>query len=433
MSKASAQFRWFYAIAMLAAAACAGWIAVDAYIHGANAADFVALALLAVAMWALYRSNRHPILAGADACDEDALWTTPAGKAKAPAGAGRGDQWTPEERAEALSAVRRFDAGGRLKEYRQGDWLVFLPAGAQVEDFDSFEDGSRWVRYRMPSDPPYNSARKAQMALIPQRAADAPAVRAEFDGGHATGLVVEEVGDDDDGFTPVAEDAGPGVIEEGGSHLETVIPADDTPVRRLRIDQARRKRHNEHWLAHAERTGKLDGEGAILQHILSGADAAPVAKYLEHAKQLVQRAEEAQRLLTGGGSLDTPLGQALVTSAKTAQEGATLTLALVSDLASMQEQRDELACRLIQHMPDSIRRNREQSYYEGQADEREAAGLNDLTTYTLAEDDKLEGVGGHTFWTRADVLVPASDLDGRKTLRVVDETHGILLGFVHRQ
>lgn len=53
--------------------------------------------------------------------------------------------------------------------------------------------------------------------------------------------------------------------------------------------------------------------------------------------------------------------------------------------------------------------------------------------YVLGEHDRLEGVGGHVFWTRAPVMVVQADAmaEGAQRLRVVDPVHGCLLGYVH--
>lgn len=426
MNKASAQLRWIYPATMIALAACAAWTLMDLVAYGANAGDLLTLAVLALGIVAVYLANREKFLAPAPA-SSDADERVRA-------------DWEPpefEERAVPRPKLQYLDPP-REKEYRQGDWLTFIPAAAKVVDFEQREDGTRWVVYQMPTD--YNGARrKSPMTLAPQRAvADTPAVRAEFDSPEPVGLVVEEVGDEDDGYTPFAADQGPGVIGDDTA-LATVDEGQigDPAYRRSKIDQVRRKRHNAHWLAEAERTGKLPGAAdAYLRHILAGADAAPVAQYLEHAKQLVQRAEEGQLMLPA--TLTTPLGQQLAISTKTAQEGATLALALIETVQKLEEQRDELACRLIQAMPTAIDRKRANSYFESLAEEADEEAsdepLGELVTYTVMDADKLEGVGAHFFPSRAPVLVPLADLhaEGATRLRVIDPVHHGLLGYVYR-
>lgn len=328
----------------------------------------------------------------------------------------------------------------RLTEIRRGDWVTYLPVGAQVEDWEMRPDGTMAVVYTLPGSA---AVKRTPMTYAPQRAVAEPSVRAEFDDGPSPGLVVEEVGDDDDGFTPMAEEQAPGIIEEGGTRLATGLPPADPDAarvvqvdpRRHKIDAARRARHDKHWLTHAEETGKLDGpDGAMLQHILAGTQNVDVAGYLQHAQHLAERANEG-RLLLEWAVPDTPLSKSLVSATKTAEEGAALILAMAQDLQQVLDQRNELACRLIQAMPTALQRARAESYAEQQAEERDDHDLRgqQLVEYVLGEHDRLEGVGGHVFWTRAPVMVVQADAmaEGAQRLRVVDPVHGCLLGYVH--
>jgi hypothetical protein len=264
---------------------------------------------------------------------------------------------------------------------------------------------------------------------------DVPAVRSDFEDPRTPGLIVEEVGDEDDGYTPMPEEASPGVIGDAQA-----VPYEQQAVRRIPIDRARLTRQRKHWLEEAEASGKLQGgPGAdYLRHILSGVDAEPIAQYLEHAQQLVQRAKEGQLLLEKAIP-DTPLAQSLTLVQKMADEGATLALVLVERLSNVEAQRDELACRLIQAMPTAIDRNRANSAVEQAADEAEEQAVYlgadvELATYRLLEADKLEGIDGHTFWTRADVHVPADALHDESNTRlcVYDPDIRKLIGYVYR-
>lgn len=461
---ASATEHRYIAVAIGAAAVLIGWLLTDALLNGANAIGFVIVVALAGVLAWLIPLYRRSFLARAR-IPHDAQWTKeeiqdaknrelsrlmeqiPAPPAQferdAELGLLRMEDGTilpPPQRIEGGQATTPSPNRWRLTEIRRGDWVTYLPVGAQVEDWEMRPDGTMAVVYTLPGSA---AVKRTPMTYAPQRAVAEPSVRAEFDDGPSPGLVVEEVGDDDDGFTPMAEEQAPGIIEEGGTRLATGLPPADPDAarvvqvdpRRHKIDAARRARHDKHWLTHAEETGKLDGpEGAMLQHILAGTQNVDVAGYLQHAQQLAERANEG-RLLLGRAVPDTPLSKSLVAATKTAEEGAALILAMAQDLQQVLDQRNELACRLIQAMPTAVQRARTESYAEQQAEERDDHDLRgqQLVEYVLGEHDRLEGVGGHVFWTRAPVMVVQADAmaEGAQRLRVVDPVHGCLLGYVH--
>ena len=449
---ASATEHRYIAVAIVAAAVLMGWLFADALLNGANAIGFVIVVALAGVLAWLIPLYRRSVLAHRRASSEpmtreqvqDTL-NRSLSKLVVPPEARSRQEYEADFAAGKLAGVHIDRAvpqdtpkAGPLKEYRQGDWVTYLPVSARVVDFQHREDGMRMCCYVLDTSP-MEPVRKAMMTFAPQRAVSEPSVRAEFDDGPSTGLVVEEVGDDDDGFTPMGEEQAPGIIEEGGTRLATGLPPADPDAarvvqvdpRRHKIDAARRARHDKHWLTHAEETGKLDGpDGAMLQHILAGTQNVDVAGYLQHAQQLAERANEG-RLLLGRAVPDTPLSKSLVAATKTAEEGAALILAMAQDLQQVLDQRNELACRLIQAMPSAIARAREESYYETQR-ETDLSGQQ-LVEYVLGEHDRLEGVGGHVFWTRAPVMVVQADAmaEGAQELRVVDPVHGCLLGYVH--
>lgn len=460
---ASATEHRYIAVAIGAAAVLIGWLLTDALLNGANAIGFVIVVALAGVLAWLIPLYRRSFLARAR-IPHDAQWTKEEiqdaknrelsrlmEQIPSPPEARSRQEYEADFAAGKLAGVvidHGYRSGkavpqdspkqGPLKEYRQGDWVTYLPVAAKVVDFQQWPYGQHMCVYVLETAP-LEPTRKSLMTYAPQRAVAEPSVRAEFDDGPSPGLVVEEVGDDDDGFTPMAEEQAPGIIEEGGTRLATGLPPADPDAarvvqvdpRRHKIDAARRARHDKHWLTHAEETGKLDGpDGVMLQHILAGTQNVDVAGYLQHAQQLAERANEG-RLLLGRAVPDTPLSKSLVAATKTAEEGAALILAMAHDLQQVLDQRNELACRLIQAMPSAIARAREESYYET---ERET-DLRDqqLVEYVLGEHDRLEGVGGHVFWTRAPVMVVQADAmaEGAQQLRVVDPVHGCLLGYVH--
>ncbi len=454
--------------AIVAAAVLMGWLFAEALLNGANAIGFVIVVALAGVLAWLIPLYRRSFLARART-RHDAQWTReqirdairdqntrelsrlmeqiPAPPAQferdAELGLLRMEDGTilpPPQRIEGGQATTPSPNRWRLTEIRRGDWVTYLPVGAQVEDWEMRPDGTMAVVYTLPGSA---AVKRTPMTYAPERAVAEPSVRAEFDDGPSPGLVVEEVGDDDDGFTPMGEEQAPGIIEEGGTRLATGLPPADPDAarvvqvdpRRHKIDAARRARHDKHWLTHAEETGKLDGpDGAMLQHILAGTQNVDVASYLQHAQQLAERANEG-RLLLGRAVPDTPLSKSLVAATKTAEEGAALILAMAQDLQQVLDQRNELACRLIQAMPTALQRARAESYAEQQAEERDDHDLRgqQLVEYVLGEHDRLEGVGGHVFWTRAPVMVVQADAmaEGAQRLRVVDPVHGCLLGYVH--
>lgn len=459
---ASATEHRYIAVAIVAAAVLIGWLFAEALLNGANAIGFVIVVALAGVLAWLIPLYRRSVLAHRRASSEpmtreqaqDTL-NRSLSKLVVPPEARSRQEYEADFDAGKLAGVyidRCFRSGravpqdtpkaGPLKEYRQGEWVTYLPVSARVVDFQHREDGMRMCCYVLDTSP-MEPVRKAMMTFAPQRAVSDPSVRAEFDDGPSTGLVVEEVGDDDDGFTPMGEEQAPGIIEEGATRLVTGLPPADPDAarvvqvdpRRHKIDAARRARHDKHWLAHAEETGKLTGpDGAMLQHILAGTQHVDVAAYLQHAQQLSERAQEG-RLLLGRAVPDTPLSKSLVAATKTAEEGAALILAMAQDLQQVLDQRNELTCRLIQAMPTAVQRARAESYAEQQAEERDDHDLRDqqLVEYVLGEHDRLEGVGGHVFWTRAPVMVVQADAmaEGAQELRVVDPVHGCLLGYVH--
>lgn len=449
--------------AIVAAAVLIGWLFADALLNGANAIGFVIVVALAGVLAWLIPLYRRSFLARART-PHDAQWTREQirdairdqntrelsrlmeqiptadyGTVTDERGTFSPGAMLPP-RIEGGQATTPSPNRWRLSEIRRGDWVTYLPVGAQVEDWEMRPDGTMAVVYTLPGSA---AVKRTPMTYAPQRAVAEPSVRAEFDDGPSPGLVVEEVGDDDDGFTPMGEEQAPGIIEEGGTRLATGLPPADPDAarvvqvdpRRHKIDAARRARHDKHWLTHAEETGKLDGpDGAMLQHILAGTQNVDVAGYLQHAQQLAERANEG-RLLLGRAVPDTPLSKSLVAATKTAEEGAALVLAMAQDLQQVLDQRNELACRLIQAMPTALQRARAESYAEQQAEERDDHDLRDqqLVEYVLGEHDRLEGVGGHVFWTRAPVMVVQADAmaEGAQRLRVVDPVHGCLLGYVH--
>lgn len=455
---ASATEHRYIAVAIVAAAVLIGWLFAEALLNGANAIGFVIVVALAGVLAWLIPLYRRSFLARARIL-HDAQWTKEEiqdaknrelsrlmeqiptadyGTVTDERGTFSPGAMLPP-RIEGGQATTQSPNRWRLSEIRRGDWVTYLPVGAQVEDWEMRPDGTMAVVYTLPG----SAAVKRTPMTATQRAVAEPSVRAEFDDGPSPGLVVEEVGDDDDGFTPMGEEQAPGIIEEGGTRLATGLPPADPDAarvvqvdpRRHKIDAARRARHDKHWLTHAEETGKLDGpDGAMLQHILAGTQNVDVAGYLQHAQQLAERANEG-RLLLGRAVPDTPLSKSLVAATKTAEEGAALILAMAQDLQQVLDQRNELACRLIQAMPAAVQRARAESYAEQQAEERDDHDLRgqQLVEYVLGEHDRLEGVGGHVFWTRAPVMVVQADAmaEGAQRLRVVDPVHGCLLGYVH--
>ena len=455
---ASATEHRYIAVAIVAAAVLMGWLFAEALLNGANAIGLVIVVALAGVLAWLIPLYRRSVLAHRRASSEpmtreqvqDTL-NRSLSKLVVPPEARSRQEYEADFDAGKLAGVyidRCFRSGravpqdtpkaGPLKEYRQGDWVTYLPVAAKVVDFQQWPYGQRMCVYVLETAP-LEPTRKSLMTYAPQRAVAEPSVRAEFDEGPSPGLVVEEVGDDDDGFTPMGEEQAPGIIEEGGTRLATGLPPEDPDAARVvqvdpqrhKIDAARRARHDKHWLTHAEETGKLDGpDGAMLQHILAGTQNVDVAGYLQHAQHLAERANEG-RLLLEWAVPDTPLSKSLVAATKTAEEGAALILAMAQDLQQVLDQRNELACRLIQAMPSAIARAREESYYETQR-ETDLSGQQ-LVEYVLGEHDRLEGVGGHVFWTRAPVMVVQADAmaEGAQELRVVDPVHGCLLGYVH--
>lgn len=468
---ASATEQRYIAVAIVAAAVLMGWLFAEALLNVANAIGFVIVVALAGVLAWLIPLYRRSFLARART-HHDAQWTREEirdairdqnsrelsrlmEQIPAPPEARSRQEYEADiatGKARGVLIDHGYRSGkavpqespkqGPLKEYRQGDWLTYLPMAAKVVDFQQWPDGQRMCVYVLETAP-LEPTRKSLMTYAPQRAVAEPSVRAEFDDGPSPGLVVEEVGDDDDGFTPMGEEQAPGIIEEGGTRLATGLPPEDPDAarvvqvdpRRHKIDAARRARHDKHWLTHAEETGKLDGpDGAMLQHILAGTQNVDVAGYLQHAQQLAERANEG-RLLLGRAVPDTPLSKSLVAATKTAEEGAALILAMAQDLQQVLDQRNELACRLIQAMPAALQRARAESYAEQQAEERDDHDLRgqQLVEYVLGEHDRLEGVGGHVFWTRAPVMVVQADAmaEGAQRLRVVDPVHGCLLGYVH--
>lgn len=449
--------------AIVAAAVLMGWLFAEALLNGANAIGFVIVVALAGVLAWLIPLYRRSFLARART-PHDAQWTREQirdairdqntrelsrlmeqiptadyGTVTDERGTFSPGAMLPP-RIEGGQATTPSPNRWRLTEIRRGDWVTYLPVGAQVEDWEMRPDGTMAVVYTLPGSA---AVKRTPMTYAPERAVAEPSVRAEFDDGPSPGLVVEEVGDDDDGFTPMAEEQAPGIIEEGGTRLATGLPPADPDAarvvqvdpRRHKIDAARRARHDKHWLTHAEETGKLDGpDGAMLQHILAGTQNVDVAGYLQHAQHLAERANEG-RLLLEWAVPDTPLSKSLVSATKTAEEGAALILAMAQDLQQVLDQRNELACRLIQAMPTALQRARAESYAEQQAEERDDHDLRgqQLVEYVLGEHDRLEGVGGHVFWTRAPVMVVQADAmaEGAQRLRVVDPVHGCLLGYVH--
>lgn len=456
---ASATEHRYIAVAIVAAAVLIGWLFADALLNGANAIGFVIVVALAGVLAWLIPLYRRSFLARAR-IPHDAQWTKEEiqdaknrelsrlmeqiptadyGTVTDERGTFSPGAMLPP-RIEGGQATTQSPNRWRLSEIRRGDWVTYLPVGAQVEDWEMRPDGTMAVVYTLPGSA---AVKRTPMTYAPERAVAEPSVRAEFDDGPSPGLVVEEVGDDDDGFTPMAEEQAPGIIEEGGTRLATGLPPADPDAarvvqvdpRRHKIDAARRARHDKHWLTHAEETGKLDGPvGAMLQHILAGTQNVDVAGYLQHAQHLAERANEG-RLLLEWAVPDTPLSKSLVSATKTAEEGAALILAMAQDLQQVLDQRNELACRLIQAMPTAVQRARAESYAEQQAEERDDHDLRgqQLVEYVLGEHDRLEGVGGHVFWTRAPVMVVQADAmaEGAQRLRVVDPVHGCLLGYVH--
>lgn len=456
---ASATEHRYIAVAIGAAAVLIGWLLTDALLNGANAIGFVIVVALAGVLAWLIPLYRRSFLARAR-IPHDAQWTKEEiqdaknrelsrlmeqiptadyGTVTDERGTFSPGAMLPP-RIEGGQATTQSPNRWRLSEIRRGDWVTYLPVGAQVEDWEMRPDGTMAVVYTLPGSA---AVKRTPMTYAPERAVAEPAVRAEFDDGPSPGLVVEEVGDDDDGFTPMAEEQAPGIIEEGGTRQATGLPPADPDAarvvqvdpRRHKIDAARRARHDKHWLTHAEETGKLDGpDGAMLQHILAGTQNVDVAGYLQHAQHLAERANEG-RLLLEWAVPDTPLSKSLVSATKTAEEGAALILAMAQDLQQVLDQRNELACRLIQAMPTALQRARAESYAEQQAEERDDHDLRgqQLVEYVLGEHDRLEGVGGHVFWTRAPVMVVQADAmaEGAQRLRVVDPVHGCLLGYVH--
>lgn len=452
---ASATEHRYIAVAIGAAAVLIGWLLTDALLNGANAIGFVIVVALAGVLAWLIPLYRRSFLARAR-IPHDAQWTKEEiqdaknrelsrlmeqiptadyGTVTDERGTFSPGAMLPP-RIEGGQATTQSPNRWRLSEIRRGDWVTYLPVGAQVEDWEMRPDGTMAVVYTLPGSA---AVKRTPMTYAPERAVAEPSVRAEFDDGPSPGLVVEEVGDDDDGFTPMGEEQAPGIIEEGGTRLATGLPPEDPDAarvvqvdpRRHKIDAARRARHDKHWLTHAEETGKLDGpDGAMLQHILAGTQNVDVAGYLQHAQHLAERANEG-RLLLEWAVPDTPLSKSLVSATKTAEEGAALILAMAQDLQQVLDQRNELACRLIQAMPAAVQRARAESY----AEERDDHDLRDqqLVEYVLGEHDRLEGVGGHVFWTRAPVMVVQADAmaEGAQRLRVVDPVHGCLLGYVH--
>lgn len=456
---ASATEHRYIAVAIGAAAVLIGWLLTDALLNGANAIGFVIVVALAGVLAWLIPLYRRSFLARAR-IPHDAQWTKEEIQDAKNRELSRLMELIPTADYGTVTDERgtfspgamlppRIEGGQattpspnrwRLTEIRRGDWVTYLPVGAQVEDWEMRPDGTMAVVYTLPGSA---AVKRTPMTYAPQRAVAEPSVRAEFDDGPSPGLVVEEVGDDDDGFTPMGEEQAPGIIEEGGTRLATGLPPADPDAarvvqvdpRRHKIDAARRARHDKHWLTHAEETGKLDGpDGAMLQHILAGTQNVDVAGYLQHAQQLAERANEG-RLLLGRAVPDTPLSKSLVAATKTAEEGAALILAMAQDLQQVLDQRNELACRLIQAMPSAVQRARAESYAEQQAEERDDHDLRgqQLVEYVLGEQDRLQGVGGHVFWTRAPVMVVQADAmaEGAQRLRVVDPVHGCLLGYVH--
>lgn len=458
----------YIAVAIVAAAVLMGWLFAEALLNGANAIGFVIVVALAGVLAWLIPLYRRSFLARART-PHDAQWTREQirdairdqntrelsrlmEQIPTPPEARSRQEYEADFAAGKLAGVvidHGYRSGQattpspnrwRLSEIRRGDWVTYLPVGAQVEDWEMRPDGTMAVVYTLPGSA---AVKRTPMTYAPERAVAEPSVRAEFDEGPSPGLVVEEVGDDDDGFTPMGEEQAPGIIEEGGTRLATGLPPADPDAarvvqvdpRRHKIDAARRARHDKHWLTHAEETGKLDGpEGAMLQHILAGTQHVDVAAYLQHAQQLAERAHEG-RLLLDWAVPNTPLSKSLVAATKTAEEGAALILAMAQDLQQVLDQRNELACRLIQAMPAAVQRARAESYAEQQAEERDDHDLRgqQLVEYVLGEHDRLEGVGGHVFWTRAPVMVVQADAmaEGAQRLRVVDPVHGCLLGYVH--
>lgn len=456
---ASATEQRYIAVAIVAAAVLMGWLLTDALLNGANAIGFVIVVALAGVLAWLIPLYRRSFLARAR-IPHDAQWTKEEiqdaknrelsrlmeqiptadyGTVTDERGTFSPGAMLPP-RIEGGQATTQSPNRWRLSEIRRGDWVTYLPVGAQVEDLEMRPDGTMAVVYTLPGSA---AVKRTPMTYAPERAVAEPSVRAEFDDGPSPGLVVEEVGDDDDGFTPMGEEQAPGIIEEGGTRLATGLPPADPDAarvvqvdpRRHKIDAVRRARHDKHWLTHAEETGKLDGpDGAMLQHILAGTQNVDVAGYLQHAQHLAERANEG-RLLLEWAVPDTPLSKSLVSATKTAEEGAALILAMAQDLQQVLDQRNELACRLIQAMPAAVQRARAESYAEQQAEERDDHDLRgqQLVEYVLGEHDRLEGVGGHVFWTRAPVMVVQADAmaEGAQRLRVVDPVHGCLLGYVH--